>query len=106
LVVAKGKNLDLLKQKATIKDGSQTKNQYFLTEKQYNKFHGKSGSGEGRGSLSPVDKGKVLNIVITVLTAIALLSECPALAYKQHPHVIAGTCLQITRGFLFYVSSI
>jgi hypothetical protein len=58
LVVAKDKELDLSKQKATIKDGSSTKTLYFLTEKQYNEFHGKSGDGESGGSLNPVDKAK------------------------------------------------
>ena len=57
LVVAKGKELDLSKQKVTIKDGSQTRNLYFLTEKQYNKYFGKRG-GEGGDSASPVDKAK------------------------------------------------
>jgi hypothetical protein len=56
LVVAKGQELDLSKQTATIKDG-QTKNLYFLTGDQYNKFHGKSGGGNDE-SLNPVDKAK------------------------------------------------
>ena len=56
LVVEKGKELDLSKQKATVKDGTSTKNLYFLTEKQYNEFHGKS--GDGAGSMNPVDKAK------------------------------------------------
>lgn len=56
LVVEKGKELDLSKQKATVKDGTSTKNLYFLTEKQYNEFHGKG--GDGAGSMNPVDKAK------------------------------------------------
>ena len=56
LVVAKG-NVDLSKQKVTIKDEYGTKNLYFMTTKQWNKFYGKSG-GEGRGSANPVDKAK------------------------------------------------
>jgi hypothetical protein len=55
-VVAKG-NVDLSKQKVTIKDEYGTKNLYFMTTKQWNKFYGKSG-GEGRGSANPVDKAK------------------------------------------------
>jgi hypothetical protein len=56
LVVAEG-NVDLSKQKVTIKDEYGTKNLYFMTTKQCNKFYGKSG-GEGRGSANPVDKAK------------------------------------------------
>jgi hypothetical protein len=58
LVVAEG-NVDLSKQKVTIKDEYGTKNLYFMTTKQWNKFYGKSGGGgEGRGSANPVDKAK------------------------------------------------
>ena len=58
LVVAEG-NVDLSKQKVTIKDEHGTKNLYFMTTKQWNKFYGKSGvGGEGRGSANPVDKAK------------------------------------------------
>ena len=57
LIVTKGKELDLSKQKVTIKDEHGTKKLYFLTEKQYNKYHGKSGGGEG-GFKNPVDKAK------------------------------------------------
>ena len=57
LIVTKGKELDLSKQKVTIKDEHGTKNLYFLTEKQYNKYHGKSGGSEG-GFKNPVDKAK------------------------------------------------
>jgi hypothetical protein len=58
LVVAEG-NVDLSKQKVTIKDEYGTKNLYFMTTKQCNKFYGKSGGGgEGRGSANPVDKAK------------------------------------------------
>lgn len=58
LVVTKGKELDLSKQKATIKDGTSTKNLYFLTETQYNEYRGKNGDAEGAGRLNPVDKAK------------------------------------------------
>lgn len=57
LVVAKGKELDLSKQTATIKDEYQTRKLYFLTGKQYDKLHGKRGDG-GDESLNPVDKAK------------------------------------------------
>ena len=57
LVVAKG-NVDLSKQKVTIKNEYGTKNLYYLTGKQWNKYQGKSGGGEGRGSANPVDKAK------------------------------------------------
>ena len=57
LVVAKG-NVDLSKQKVTIKDEYGTKNLYFMTTKQWNKFYGKSGGGDDRGSVNPVDKAK------------------------------------------------
>ena len=54
LVVTKG-NVDLSKQKVTIKDEYGTKNLYYMTTKQYNKFYGRSGGSE---SLNPVDKAK------------------------------------------------
>ena len=54
LVVTKG-NVDLSKQKVTIKDEYGTKNLYYMTTKQYNKFYGRGGGGE---SLNPVDKAK------------------------------------------------
>lgn len=54
LVVAKGKELDLSKQTATINDGH-SKKLYFLTGNQYDKLKGKSSSDE---SLNPVDKAK------------------------------------------------
>ena len=57
LVVAKG-NVDLSKQKVTIKNEYGTKNLYYLTGKQWNKYQGKSGGGEDRGSANPVDKAK------------------------------------------------
>ena len=57
LVVTKG-NVDLSKQKVTIKDEYGTKNLYFMTTKQWNKFYGKSGGGGDRGSVNPVDKAK------------------------------------------------
>lgn len=53
LVVAEG-NVDLSKQKVTIKDEYGTKNLYFMTTKQWNKFYGKSGGG----GANPVDKAK------------------------------------------------
>ena len=55
LVVSKGKELDMSKQKATIKSNGHTYNYYFLTEKQYNKFYGRGGGDE---SLNPMDKAK------------------------------------------------
>ena len=58
LVVTKG-NVDLSKQKVTIKNEYGTKNLYFMTTKQWNKFFGKSGGvGEDRGNANPVDKAK------------------------------------------------
>ncbi len=54
LVVAKGKDLDLSKQTATIKDSGYTRKFYFLTEKQYNKY---SGSSSG-GSVNPIEMAK------------------------------------------------
>ena len=58
LVVTKG-NVDLSKQKVTIKDEYGTKNLYFMTTKQWNKFFGESGGGGNEGgSLNPVDKAK------------------------------------------------
>ena len=45
LVVEKGK-VDMSKQKATIKNNGYTYNYYFLTEKQCNKFRGKSSGSE------------------------------------------------------------
>ena len=56
LVVSKGKELDLSKQTATIKNDGQTRKLYFLTGKQYNKFNG--GRGGDDNSLNPVDKAK------------------------------------------------
>jgi hypothetical protein len=53
-VVAKG-NVDLSKQKVTIKDEYGTKNLYYMTTKQYNKFYGRGGGSE---SLNPVEKAK------------------------------------------------
>ena len=55
LVVSKGKELDMSKQKATIKSDGYTYNYFFLTEKQYNKLYGRGGGSE---SLNPVDKAK------------------------------------------------
>ena len=56
LVVTKGGELDLSKQTAIVKDGSDTKKLFFLTGEQYNKFHGKRGDGEE--SMNPVEKAK------------------------------------------------
>ena len=58
LVVAKGKELDLSKQKVTIKNGGQTYKYYFLTGKQNAKLFGKSNRHGGDGDLNPVDKAK------------------------------------------------
>ena len=58
LAVAKGKDLDLSKQKVTIKDEYGTKNLYFLTEKQHAKLYGRSGGDDESGSLNPVEKAK------------------------------------------------
>ena len=57
LVVSKG-NVDLSKQKVTIKDKYGTKNLYYLTGKQWNKYQGKSGGGSGRSNANPVDNAK------------------------------------------------
>ena len=61
LVVAKGKDIDLSKQKVVIKDDGYTYKYYFLTGKQVNKLEGKS---EGISGGNPVDmakeKGKAL----------------------------------------------
>ena len=54
LVVAEG-NVDLSKQKVTIKDEYGTKNLYFMTTKQWNKFYGRGGGSE---SSNPVGKAK------------------------------------------------
>ena len=58
LVIAKGKEIDLSKQKVVIKDSGHTYKYYFLTGKQNDKFNGKSSIG------NPVDmakdKGKAL----------------------------------------------
>lgn len=51
----KAKELDLSKQKVTIKDGSYTYKYYFLTGKQNDKRNGKS---SGVGGENPVDKAK------------------------------------------------
>lgn len=51
------KELDLSKQTATIKNGSETYKFYFLTEKQNSKLSKKS-SGASGGSLNPVDNAK------------------------------------------------
>ena len=53
LEVAKGKDLDLSKQKVVIKNSGQTYKYYFLTGKQHAKFYGKDG-----GFSNPVDKAK------------------------------------------------
>ena len=55
LVVSKGKELDMSKQKATIKSDGYTYKYFFLTEKQYNKFYGRGGGGENS---NPVEKAK------------------------------------------------
>ena len=57
LVVTKGGELDLSKQTAIIKDGSDTKKLFFLTGKQYNKFRGRRG-GDGEEGMNPVEKAK------------------------------------------------
>ncbi len=54
LVVAKGKELDLSKQTATINDTGYTRKFYFLTGKQYDKYRGSRG-GE---SANPLDIAK------------------------------------------------
>ena len=55
LVVAKGKELDLSKQKVVINNSGHTYKYYFLTGKQHAKLYGRGGGGE---SLNPVDKAK------------------------------------------------
>ena len=57
LVVTKGGELDLSKQTAIIKDGSDTKKLFFLTGKQYNKFRGRRG-GDVEEGMNPVEKAK------------------------------------------------
>ena len=57
LVVTKGGELDLSKQTAIVKDGSDTKKHFFLTGKQYNKFRGRRG-GDGEEGMNPVEKAK------------------------------------------------
>ena len=55
LVVTKGKELDLSKQKVVINNSGHTYKYYFLTGKQHAKLYGRGGGGE---SLNPVDKAK------------------------------------------------
>ena len=55
LVVAKGKELDLSKQKVVINNSGHTYKYYFLTGKQHAKLYGRGGGSE---SLNPVDKAK------------------------------------------------
>ena len=57
LVVTKGGDLDLYKQTAIVKDGSDTKKLFFLPGEQYNKLHGKRG-GDGEEGMNPVEKAK------------------------------------------------
>lgn len=61
----KAKELDLSKQKVTIKDGSHTYKYFFLTGKQYDKRNGKSSGGDSENPIDKVkdkakDKGKAL----------------------------------------------